>query len=202
MSNFSIPNRPAGSDQRHVADIEADFDYITGAMDKVAGDGKLLWRTVTAIPPGFAMSGSSYMFGTSSGLQVIGGNYNATNLNFLYLDAGDYNTPPAGKTLEYYMRLLVVCGTTPGINFTLALYPATVSNPSAGNITPAIGAVVAGSGVNVAAPSNNTASKSTGLGSPFGFPGSGLFTPILTGTGTTAANSETIVEASMWWTWA
>lgn len=198
MGVFTIPNRPANTDTRDVTLIEADFDFITQNMDKGVAERKLLWRMNTAIGPGFAMSGQSFMFATGAGVASVGSNWVGTNLNFIHLSGGDYQSY-SGKSVEFFMKLLAVCGVTPAITFTLSLYPASISGAVSG-ITPAIGALVAGSPV-TAAPATNSFAKGDGSGSAFAYPGDGIYLPILQGSGTTAANSQTIIDAEMWWTY-
>lgn len=181
MTNFAIPIRPAGSDQRHIADIETDFDFVTGLLDSAVARRKLIWRSKCFV--GSGVTTGVYII-ELSGTLVASGTGNTQSFEWIYYNSGDY---PAysGKTLNFYLRVAAATGIAPGVTLGLELRPLT-SSGTGGQVAPTAGGTVEGSAVVPSSVVGSTTSRVDGAAFALT---SGAHVPVINVGGTTAVGS-------------
>lgn len=116
------------------------------------------------------------------------------NVHLFYLDDADYTV--AGKTQKLRLRVQIfVNGTKPTLKFTFGLYPISGCGGGANELTMTLGAVVAGSAVEINEPAANA--LAWGVGADFAVPADGAYALGVLTSGAMTANSAALLSAQL-----
>lgn len=203
MGTISLTIPVAGSTPFSTAAANVDTDLTTiqtwangnvdGANVVASLTGRRLVTQAVLLLPGGA-GATTYLFGGSGSYVGSGTPTSVPAIVWAYLDPANFAVTGKSNT-QLILRMSLATNTVaPAVNFTAQLNAVTFAG-SGGSNTPTAGAQVSGSGVAISTPGASSAAVAETTA--FTFPTAGAYVPAVVTSGTTAANSATMVTVQL-----